>query len=480
MVTLAAFARRLVLGFALAAVAAGQGAPVTLQRLNEALSAKLLGDKEIAEIILEVGVSFQLTAALEQDLRKRGATDLIVLAVRNGFRPPLPPGPAGGEAIAQALENGASSVDIVAHVEKHGVTGPFDAGLRQRLEAAGASAILQRILANRWLEANSPDGSIEQIEALLAAGADPDRLSAKLAGSRIAFPANRDTFTRLSAAGAAPSVLQAVGTTYLEGAREPLTLDQLVVLQGAGVPPVELAERVAEIGTNFETAEDASAQLKASGLDATVANAVLARRIGSAEGPLTLQALAQGVRGAVPVEQMIEVIQRRGVDFSLTNDAAAALASFPAAIRLAGAVQALVQQGYSAYRPARASGFNPRGEQGSMDIRLTIDHVQELVIVDDVVLVKALRGSDAVDLGSEIAQPLPLDLDPNTFAVELKKGRGQLAAYWIPQKDNGYIMRARIFDEKGGDDDYHVRLTWRRGGVNAGGSRREAPTLLKK
>ena len=41
-------------------------------------------------------------------------------------------------------------------------------------------------------------------------------------------------------------------------------------------------------------------------------------------------------------------------------------------------------------------------------------------------------------------------------------------------------IRARIFDEKGGSDRYHLRLTWKRGGANAGGERRDAPTLLKK
>lgn len=472
-------ARALALAVALTVLLFAQGAPVTLKRLTDALDSKLLSDKEVAEIVLEVGVAFRLTDELERDLRGRGASDLVILAVRNGFRPPLPPGPASGEAIAEALESGASSVDIVEHVESDGVTGPFDAALRERLEAAGASAVLQRIIASRWLESNSPDGSLEQIEALLAAGADPDQLSSKLGGAQLAFPVNRETFERLSAAGAPPAVLNAVATTFLEGAQEPLSLDQLVVLQGAGVDSKALAARIAEVGTDFESADDVSQQLNASGLDVTVKNAVLARRIETAEEPLTLQALVRGMRSGISTKDMVESIQRRGVSFTLTNGASSALTAFPAPIRLACVVQALGQQGYRAFRPARAAEFNPNAEQGSMDIRLMVDHVEDVVIVDDVVLVKALRGSDSSDAGSEISQPLPLDLDPNTFAVELKDGRGQLAAYWMPEKDNGFILRARIFDEKGGPDRYHMRLTWRRGGVNAGGDRREPPSLRK-
>ena len=471
--------RCLALALLLAALAFSQGAPVTLGRLTDALDSKLLADKEIAEIVLEVGVSFRLNDAIEQDLRGRGASDLVILAVRNGFRPPLPPGPASGEAIVQALENGASSADIVAHVESDGVTGSFDAPLRQRLEAAGASAALQRIVANRWLESNNPDGTIEQIEALLAAGADADPLSAKLGAAPLAFSADRESFARLSAAGASPPVLNAVAAAFLEGAQDPLSLDQLVVLQGAGVDSSALAARIAEVGTDFETAPDAPERLAASGLDAAVANAVLARRIGAGEGPLTLQAIARAVRGNISDEEMIQGIQTRGVNFALTNSVASALASFPSRIRLACILQTLGQQGYRAYRLARASGFDPAAEEGSIDVRLTVDHVEDVVVVDDIVLVKALRGADSTDLGSEVAQPLPMDLDPNTFAVELKDGRGQLAAYWMPQKDNGYIMRARVFDEKGGSDRYHLRLTWRRGGANAGGTRREAPSLLK-
>ena len=480
MTMLSTISRSLALLLFVVALAFGQGAAVTLQRLTDALDSKLLGDTEIAEIVLDVGVTFRLSDAIEQDLRRRGASDLVILAVRNGYRPPLPAGPASASAIAEALAKGASSVDIVAHVESDGVTGPFNAELRQSLEAAGASAILQRIIANRWLESSNPDGSLEQIEALLAAGADADTLSAKLGAAPLGFPADRESFARLSAAGATPGVLNAVATAFLEGAQDPLSLDQLIVLQGAGIEAPALASRIAEIGTDFEREDDASERLKASGLDAVIVDAVMARRIGAGEGPLGLPAIARAVRANVRIEDMIEGIQARGVNFRLTNDAAAALASFPPAIRLACVVQALGQQGYRAYRPNQAAEFNPTAVEGSMDIRLTIDHVEDIVVVDDVVIVKALRGADSVDEGSEVFQPLPMDLDPDTFAVELKDGRGQLAAYWAPQRDNGYIMRARVFDEKGGADRYHLRVTWRRGGPNAGGTRREAPTLLKE
>ncbi len=469
----------LALMLACCATAFGQGAPITLERLNEALGSKLLGDKEIAEIVLEVGVSFRLTDELEGDLRGRGASDLVILAVRNGFRPPLPPGPASAAAIAEALERGASSVDIVAHVEQDGLQGTFNADLLARLRTAGASPILQGIIASRWLGSNALDGSLEQIEALLAAGVEAAALSAKLADAQVTFSADREAFARLSSAGANPVVLRAIAGAFVASAGKPFSLDQLVVLQGAGVGPSALAGRIAEVGTDFEKADDVAQQLASSGLDEAIANAVLARRIGAGAGPLTLRAIVGALRGNVPAPEMIQAIQTRGVAFRLTNDVAAGLASFPPAVRLACAVQALGQQGYRAYRPSRAAGFNPDAEQGTMDIRLTVDHVEDVVVIDDVLIVKALRGADSEDIGSEATQPLPMDLDPNTFAVELKDGRGQIAAYWSPEKGNGYIMRARVFDEKGGADKYHLRLSWRRGGVNAGGTRRQAPSLLK-
>jgi hypothetical protein len=475
----ATFLTTLALALLFAAAAAPQGGPVTLQRLNEALSSKLLSDKEIAEIILEVGASFRLTKELEQDLRKRGASDLVILAVRNGYRPPLPAGPASIEVIATALKNGASNVDIVSHVESKGVSGPYTAEMRSRLEAAGATPILQRVVANRWLSTNAPDGSLEQLETLLNAGADPDQIAAKLGGAPLSFAADRKSFSLLSGAGATPALLNAVASNFLEGAQAPLTLDQIVVMQGAGIPPAELAQRVKEVGTDFEMASNVADQMRGAGLDAAIADAVLSRRIGAAQGPLSLEALARAVRNQIPVPDLIQGIQKRGVDFTLTDQVALALASFPEAIRLASITQALGQQGYRAFRLPHAASYDDTAVQGSIDVRLTVDHVEDVVVVNDIVMVKNLRGSKSVDQGSEAAQALPKDLDPNTFAVELKDGRGQMAAYWTPQKDNGYVMRARIFDEKGGSDRYHLRLTWRRGGANAGGSRRDAPSLLK-
>ncbi|MEZ5396029.1 MAG: hypothetical protein R2724_24895 [Bryobacterales bacterium] len=468
----------LALLFALCVIA--QSTPVTLQRLGEALDAKMLGDKDIAEIVLEVGVSFRLTDDIEKDLRKRGASDLVILAVRNGYRPPLPPGPATVSAICQALSDGASSVDIVAHLESDGVSGDFDAASRAALEQAGASPVLQRIVAVRWLDANTLDGSLDQIEALLASGATSDEIAPKLGAAPLDFAASREVFSQRRGAGARPALLRAVAEASLDDADQPLSLDQLVVMQGAGLDAASIAQRVSELGTDFETANDVAEQLQGAGLDAVIAEAVLARRIGSAEGPLSLPGLAMAVRNGVSDQDMVQAIIKRGVNFALTADAGAALASFPAPVRLAAVIQSLSQQGYRAMRLPRADDFNPAGEQGRLDIRLMVDHVEDLVVIDDVVLTKSLRGADSTDDGSELTQPLPLDLDPNTFALEQKDGRGPINPLWMPEKSNGFIFRARIFDEKGGSDRYHLRLTWKRGGANAGGERRDAPTLLKK
>ena len=459
-------------------VALAQGSPVTLQRLTEALDAKTLSDKEIAEIVLEVGVSFKLTADIEKNFRRRGASDLVILAVRNGFRPPLPAGPATLDAISQALEKGASSADVAAHVEKDGVAGPFNAPHSSRLAAAGATPVLQRIVAGRWLQANPLDGSIEQLEALLAAGGGSEQIAAKLGGAPLSFDVGRETFSRLSSAGAAPALLQAIASSFLEGLQKPLTLDQIIIIQGAGVPSAALVKRIAEVGTDFEAAGDAADRMRTAGVDAAVSEAVLARRIAAAKEPLSLAALERGVRSGVAPSDVLEGIKRRGVDFTLTKQDAAALASLPKAVRVAAVIQSLGQQGYRAYRPPRASVVTA-GDQGLFDVRLTIDHAEDVVVIEDVILVKSLRGAASIDEGSEVSQPLPVDIDPNTFAVEVKDGRGDVSVYWAPEKANGYICRARILDEKGGADRYHMRLTWRRGGANAGGVRRAAPTLRK-
>jgi hypothetical protein len=467
----------LALGVFWTAAAPGQGAPVTLQRLTEALDSKLLGEKEIAEIVLEVGVSFRLTEEIEKDLRRRKASDLVILAVRNGYRSPFPEGPATVETICTALGNGVSSADVLAHVENAGVGGLFEATARERLESAGASKVLQKIVAERWLQANALDGSLEQIEALLTAGADEAAVAAKLGGAPLGFAPDREAFSRLAAAGAGPALSQAVAVSSLVGYQAPLTLDQLVALEGVGVEPETLTQRILELGTDFETAGDAAERMRAAGLSAVSSDAVLARRVRAAKDPMTIEALVRASQSGVSAAELAEAVKRRGVQFTLTSEAAESLAALPAEVRKACLVQSLGQQGYRGFLLPRAPSFNATAVSGSIDIRLNIDHVEDVVIADDLLFVKNLRGSPSVDDGSQIEQPLPMDLDPNTFAIEQKDGRGEIAPYWIPEKKNGFILRARIFDEKGGSDRYHMRMSWRRGGANAGGSRREAPTL---
>src|SRR5271157_2851345 len=134
-------------GFLPAPVLAQDNAPVPLtkQRLLQTMDL-LKGDAADVLIpqIQQRGVSFQMNAADERDLREAGASDKLLTAVRASYRtPPLPPvtggAPLGVDELSLLLRNGAPASRVEDLVAVRGVSFAAAPAVIEELRAAGAS-----------------------------------------------------------------------------------------------------------------------------------------------------------------------------------------------------------------------------------------------------------------------------------------------------------------------------------------------------
>ena len=111
--------------------------------------------------------------------------------------------------------------------------------------------------------------------------------------------------------------------------------------------------------------------------------------------------------------------------------------------------------------PARkALDFDPYANQGRFDLRLWVDHVQEVFIQGTTVVHKHLSNQPGRNAGTEYTQGIP-QKPLQSFEVKKRKGRGKFVVLAKPTEENGYSARIRIYDFKGGEGQYHLQITWK-------------------
>jgi hypothetical protein len=112
----------------------------------------------------------------------------------------------------------------------------------------------------------------------------------------------------------------------------------------------------------------------------------------------------------------------------------------------------------SELRPKRSGDYDANSKHGQFDLRFYVDLTMDIEIHGDVVLYR-FEGQKPRDDGSEFTQPIPRAVFAR-FEMEQKDGRGGAVLLERPSPENDFTARLRITDPGGGDDRYHVRLTW--------------------
>jgi hypothetical protein len=172
--------KRMGLGFALIAAAlllfpAGSAAqakkPITREGLVAAVRINGLSTAELVQQVQSRGVSFQMTADAESELRGAGARPEVIETARSNYRPASAPTtnasgrgssnvPAGpplskGEIVTM-LQAGTPSARVEQFVERRGVNFQSNAQVAREIKAAGGNNSLVGAVASAYVAAGRP------------------------------------------------------------------------------------------------------------------------------------------------------------------------------------------------------------------------------------------------------------------------------------------------------------------------------------
>jgi hypothetical protein len=130
--------------------------------------------------------------------------------------------------------------------------------------------------------------------------------------------------------------------------------------------------------------------------------------------------------------------------------------------------------GLAAAQPVPTTEFRPRftssldSREGSCKLRLRIDDEAEVVMRNDRIVVRAVRGAPARDVGSECTGPLP-SRGIQDFEFQQTDGRGRSEVIERPDRRNNSRVVIAVRDDKGGDDKYTLEFRWTSGSAFGGG-----------
>ena len=208
--------------------------------------------------------------------------------------------------------------------------------------------------------------TLAQLQQLVAAGMDNQRLAKTVEDRGIEFELTGDTLKMLREKGALPVLLEAVGSAGLKKLPCPLDKDLLRELVAAGTDGLALAQAVMERGIDFQPLADYLQSLQAAGAGEALINALRNAR----PKPLGKDQLLSLVAGGVPNPRLRSLVERQGINFKPNDE-------YLESLRIAGADDALIKAVRAAKRPpefvlartleghhnaVRALAFSPDGK----------------------------------------------------------------------------------------------------------------------
>ena len=171
--TLAAFLVALFIPLALAAAASAQAKkPITREGLVKAVRINGLSTAELIQQIEQRGVSFEMTADAEAELRQAGGRPEVIEAARSNYRPTaavpvvnagsrgkpaVPPGPplSKGEVVTM-LQAGSTPARVEQFVEARGVNFQSGPQVAQEIKRAGGTNSLVGAIASNYVATGAP------------------------------------------------------------------------------------------------------------------------------------------------------------------------------------------------------------------------------------------------------------------------------------------------------------------------------------
>ncbi len=238
----------------------------------------------------------------------------------------------------------------------------------------------------------------------------------------------------------------------------------------------ELAAEVDRRGVSFFASPEDQAALKAAGAPPALLAAV--ERSFRPPGPPIAQAdLVLLLRLGAPRQRLERLIEARGVAFAISPQAGAEILAAGGDSALVGLV-ALHQktpspppQSTTPAPPAppppanripfqRIPPYDPDLPSGLCDLRVRVDQTTEFLLRGPAVGFEVKQGADPLDAGSSCTQPLPAAAV--ALGASKLRGRGKVTVLEQPAPGNSYTARILVEDPAGGNDLYHIRVSWTR------------------
>jgi hypothetical protein len=115
--------------------------------------------------------------------------------------------------------------------------------------------------------------------------------------------------------------------------------------------------------------------------------------------------------------------------------------------------------GAQTIRARQGRSLDNRTIAGTFDVRVYVDGQVDLKVRGAEVDSEVFTGRPIRDAGSEYSSPMPRT-EFTRFQVDRVDGRGRVELIEEPSRRNGYTARIRVEDNKGGEDRYHIRISW--------------------
>jgi hypothetical protein len=268
------------------------------------------------------------------------------------------------------------------------------------------------------------------------------------------------------------------------------TLDQLVQALKSGKPPqAELVKQVTENGVPFKLDLESLDQLVQAGASQALIQAIeeprrqpaesprasapgdggvtvfSAEAVSGEEGPVTREHILVVLQGGGDQALLAGMVTQYGIAFPYTPalgrefQEAGANPALLATIATATVGAALLPDGFVPLPVAKAKDYTGQDRAGRFDLRLYVDGAVEIRIQGSKVLLKTLQAQPARDAGTESTGAFPLRALKKLEVVK-RDGRGGFVVLQKPNLENEFQTILRIYDPKGGEDRYHLRIDW--------------------
>ena len=183
------------------------------------------------------------------------------------------------------------------------------------------------------------------------------------------------------------------------------------------------------------------------------------------EGPLTRERILAALQSKADQALLAGLVSQYGIAFPYTPELgrefqnAGANPALLAMIATATVGASPIPEGFVTLPLAKARDFDGAQAAGRLDIRLYVDGAAEVRIHGNSVIYKSLQGQESRNAGSETTGILPARA-LKKLEITKKDGRGTFVLMQQPTAENNFQAMLRIYDPKGGEDRYHLRILW--------------------